>query len=250
MIKVTEEMRAGGYAALGLPDIAAFEIKDKIEKTATAWLAQDPLFLDTETTGLDDDAEIVEIAILDAEGNILLQELCRPSKPMAPEAAAVNKIDPAELDDAQPWPSIAGQVASLLAGRLVICHNADYDARLIRQTCRIHNTPAPAPAEWGCTLQLLWPLNGERRPRLTRAMELAGAEYPAEGSAHRAAYDAECCRRIVLALGAEDLDIDRGCPHKSWTYYSSHDDFGGGLPVWICDECGETKGAENNEAAE
>lgn len=175
-----------------------------IEITAAAWLAQDPLFLDTETTGLDDDAEIVEIAILNAEGEILLQELCRPSKPMAPEAAAVNKIDPAELDAAQPWPSIAGQVAGLLAGRLVICHNADYDARLIRQTCRIHNTPPPAPAEWDCTLQLLWPLNGERRPRLTRAMELAGAEYPAEGSAHRAAYDAECCRRIVLALAPQN----------------------------------------------
>jgi DNA polymerase-3 subunit epsilon len=175
----------------------------KAGKAAAEALAVDPLFLDTETTGLDDDAEIVEIAILDSAGKILLQSLCRPSKPMSEAAAAVNQINPVELDTAPTWPAIADHVCRILKGRFVVCHNASYDARLVRQTCRIHGTPDPEPAGWGCSLEMLTQANGGRWPRLTRAMELTGAEYPDAGAAHRAAYDAECVRRILFALESQ-----------------------------------------------
>lgn len=42
------------------------------------------LILDTETTGLGDDAEIVEIAIIDQDKNVLLNSLVKPSKPIPP----------------------------------------------------------------------------------------------------------------------------------------------------------------------
>ena len=38
-------------------------------------LAQEPLYLDTETTGLGPYAEVVEISILDAEGGVVLDKV-------------------------------------------------------------------------------------------------------------------------------------------------------------------------------
>ena len=44
------------------------------------------VFLDTETTGLDDDAELVEIAVVDATGAVLFESYCRPTVPVDPGA--------------------------------------------------------------------------------------------------------------------------------------------------------------------
>jgi len=41
----------------------------------------DFVFLDTETTGLDDDAELVEIAVVDDTGAVLFESYCRPIPP-------------------------------------------------------------------------------------------------------------------------------------------------------------------------
>lgn len=38
-------------------------------ETARSWLETEPFFLDTETTGLDESAEIVEFALIDSQGN-------------------------------------------------------------------------------------------------------------------------------------------------------------------------------------
>jgi uncharacterized protein YprB with RNaseH-like and TPR domain len=42
-----------------------------------AWLNSNPLFLDTETTGLDEHAEIVELAVVDGQGEALNNTLVR-----------------------------------------------------------------------------------------------------------------------------------------------------------------------------
>ena len=61
-------------------------------QTARGWLKADPIFLDTETTGLDKYAELCEIAILDAAGHILMDTLVRPLTLISPEASAVHGI--------------------------------------------------------------------------------------------------------------------------------------------------------------
>ena len=156
---------------------------------------QDPLFLDTETTGLGDDDQVIELAIVDAEGELLFHSLVRPTVAISEGAAAVHGISEAELAAAPTWPEIDKTVRQLLKGRLVVAHNVSFDARLLRQTCRAHNLP-DIDYEWRCTLDLLTPLNGGRWPRLARAVELAGVAFP-DGDAHRAQRDAECVRRIV-----------------------------------------------------
>lgn len=177
------------------------EIENEARAVAAAWLAANPLFLDTETTGLDATDQVCEIAILDVDGAVLFSSLVSPSCSMNPAAASVHAISHDELVNAPTWPHVHDAVAAILSGRLVIAHNADFDMRLLSQTCRAYGLDIP-PAEWDCTQALLTPLNGGRWPRLSKAVDLAGADVGA-GAAHRAVRDADTVRRIVLALGRE-----------------------------------------------
>lgn len=56
------------------------------------WLSKGAVFVDTETTGLNKDDEIIENYIVDAYGAILLDSLVKPTKPIPPEATMINGI--------------------------------------------------------------------------------------------------------------------------------------------------------------
>lgn len=155
-----------------------------------------PLFIDTETTGLNDDDQIVEIAIVDAGGDTLFHSLVRPSVPVSEEAARVHGISDAELAEAPRWTEIYDDVRKLIDGRMLVAHNASFDDQMIRQTCRA-NGLRPIDSQWCCTMSLLTQMNGGRWPRLGVALELAGIDEP-PGDSHRALHDAECVRRIVV----------------------------------------------------
>ena len=99
--------------------------------------------LDTETTGLGDDAEICEITILDVTGAPILDTLVRPTRPIPVEATAIHKITDAMVASAPSWPEVAEQYAAIVAGRTVVAYNAAFDARLLRQTHQLHGIAAP-----------------------------------------------------------------------------------------------------------
>lgn len=167
---------------------------------ASRLLEQSPLILDTETTGLDHDDQVIEIAILDIHGQVLFHSLVCPSVPVTEGARFVHGISDAELATAPDWPTVYPVISALLQGRNVVAHNASFDARLLAQTCAAHDLPQIQVAEYWCTLDVLTDANGGRWPRLRRAMEISGAALPESGNAHRAVFDAECRRRIVIAL--------------------------------------------------
>lgn len=163
--------------------------------TANEWLAADPLFIDTETTGLDLRAAIVEIAILDRAGAVLIDTLVRPAMPIPAAATEIHGITDADVAGAPDWTTIGPQVVNLLAGRLLIAHNGAFDERLLYQTSRSHGVTLPA-LRVECTMELLNGWAG-RWLNLADAALMLGAGAPA--TRHRACADAEQCRQIVLA---------------------------------------------------
>lgn len=167
---------------------------------ASAMLAHSPLFLDTETTGLDGDAEVVEIAILDTAGEVLYEGLSRPILPMPEDVRAVNGITDEDLADAPGWDFVGQHVYAVLAGRRVIAHNAAFDDRMLRQTFSRHGMAMPA-VSWCCSMELLRDVNGGQRISLVNAARLAGVSLDGRRR-HRAADDARLCRDIVFALSA------------------------------------------------
>lgn len=102
----------------------------------------DFIILDTETTGLGGDAEIVEIAILDDQGNALLNTLVKPSKPIPDDVIAIHGITNEMVADAPTWPDIKKQVCNLLVYNITYAYNAPFDQRMLIQTAVLNGGPS------------------------------------------------------------------------------------------------------------
>lgn len=130
------------------------------------------VFLDTETTGLDDDAQVVEIAIVDDTGAVLFESLVKPTVPVEPEAAAIHGIGPDRLASAPTWPEIAEQVRAALEGKIVVIFNSDFDIRLLQQTATAH---AAGQGVEAYDAAVKWILELETRCAMYRAADVYGA---------------------------------------------------------------------------
>ena len=67
-------------------------LKENAIQTAARWIAEKPVYIDTETTGLEKTDEIVEFSIVDFDGSILYSSLVKPSKPIPTEASRIHGI--------------------------------------------------------------------------------------------------------------------------------------------------------------
>lgn len=115
----------------------------QISRQVCAWLEANALILDTETTGLGDDAEVVELAVIDCAGAVLLDTLVRPSGLVPAEASAIHGITDAMLADAPTWSEIHDRFCDLVEGRQVVIYSREFDARVISQTARRYGLQAP-----------------------------------------------------------------------------------------------------------
>lgn len=132
-------------------------------QAARRYAAEEPLFLDTETTGIDARAEIIEVALVDAEGGVLLNTLVRPLRAIPAEAARIHGISNAQVQDAPAWTEVWPEVQRLTAGRLVGIYNAEFDLRLLRQTNQLHRLPSGSrDLRSFCIMQLYAQFRGRR----------------------------------------------------------------------------------------
>ena len=107
-------------------------------------LAGNYIILDTETTGLDKDAQIIELSIIGMDGSVLLDTLIKPKYRMDDSSIAtrVHGITNLEVEDAPEWSEVFQKVKEIIdAAEGVVIYNGKFDARLIRQTCRLYGLP-------------------------------------------------------------------------------------------------------------
>jgi DNA polymerase-3 subunit epsilon len=114
-----------------------------------------PVYMDTETTGIEDDAEIVEIALIDANGDVLFDSLVKPVGPIGLEAAAVHHITEEMVSQAPSWAEVWPEVEKILKGQALGIYNADFDVRMMIQSHQKHSMPWNPPyAEAFCLMKL------------------------------------------------------------------------------------------------
>lgn len=103
---------------------------------ANSWLQKDCLILDTEATGLGSDAEICEISVIDSSGNVLLNSLVRPTKPIPDEVIRIHGITNEMVANAPTWRELHDDFLQLIgnSGRPLVIYNAQYDVRLLIQS--------------------------------------------------------------------------------------------------------------------
>jgi DNA polymerase III epsilon subunit-like protein len=123
----------------------------KARAHASAWARQllaaaDWVMLDTETTGLEE-AEIVEIAVVAPDGEVLLNTLVRPMAPIPPEAIAIHGVTDAMVADAPTWLEVYPQLVAIVRGNRTLAYNADFDAGMVAHTCALHGL-AGVKAHW------------------------------------------------------------------------------------------------------
>lgn len=170
----------------------------------------DPLFLDTETTGLGDTAEIVDLAVLDLYGAVLLETFVQPVYSIPPEASRIHGITNEHVKSAPGFQSIYPDLTALLTGRSVVIYNADFDKRMIEQALFISTgleTRLWARCAVSCLMLHYADYRGEWNPRYRNyrwhRLEVAAQQMRIEvepGSLHRAKYDADLVRRIFLKM--------------------------------------------------
>ncbi len=96
--------------------------------------AKGTVFLDTETTGLNSDDEIIEIAIISEDGQILIDSLVRPSCPVKPDAFRVHGISTDMLANAPTLAEVEPSIIAALESMHVVMYNKEFDLQ--------HLTPA------------------------------------------------------------------------------------------------------------
>jgi DNA polymerase-3 subunit epsilon len=94
---------------------------------------------DTETTGLGDTDEIIQIAIIEPNGSIVFETLLNPVKRrISSEAKAIHGLDLKKLKDAPTYGDIAPELRDILHGKLVVAYNAKFEFKMLIQTAAKH----------------------------------------------------------------------------------------------------------------
>ena len=115
--------------------------KNKAVELANTIINQKPVYIDTETTGLDKEAEIVEISIVDSDGKCLFSSLVKPSRPIPLEVQKIHHITDADVAKSQAWPILWPRIRSFLFGRPIAAYNASFDYRMMQQSHARYRLP-------------------------------------------------------------------------------------------------------------
>ncbi len=172
------------------------------------------LILDTETTGIGYKDEICEIAIINADGEPLLNTLVKPLGTIPVAAISIHGITNTHVANAASWQTVWQQVATVITGKDIVVYNADFDRKLMYQSSKAWNMPQPdwkaLQATFWCCMEAFSEIFGDWNPYHQdyrwQKLETAVRYYRSEPfGAHRALGDCLdtrlVCRGIVEDKG-------------------------------------------------
>ena len=88
---------------------------------------------------------------MDPAGAVLFDHLVKPTVKIAPKAQSVHHISELMLSDKPRFPFIYDDLYKILHFRKVITYNADFDVRLLTQTCNRYSLPY-FDTSWSCAM--------------------------------------------------------------------------------------------------
>ncbi len=172
-----------------------------IQSAKTYWGLK-PVFIDTETTGLHGSAEIIEISVVDFEGQKLVDTLIKPRRAVPLEAIQVHGITNQMLLEAPKWEEAWPDIQAVLQGRYIGVYNVDFDLRMLKQSHRLNGLVWTIPEQrFFCVMKLFSQYQSASHwLTLEAAGRRLGIPLP---NAHRALQDALLARAVfrVIASG-------------------------------------------------
>ncbi len=172
--------------------------------------------VDLETTGFAPRVghRVVEIAIVTSDGNQIheFETLVDPGRHIS--ARDIHGVDPAQLVGAPEFGDLIGDIAEVIADRIVVAHNAVFDLRFLAAEFERAGYQLPAFAVI-CTLD-------HTRCSLGEACQRHGI---AQGRAHAAMDDARATHQLLVSLMA------RGQLDGIESWVTQHTDGAAGWPT-------------------
>ena len=181
----------------------------------------DWLILDSETTGLFGDIEMVQLGILAPSGHTLLDVLLWPSNPIPSDASAIHGITNEHVADALAFPDIYPVLSRIVHPRPhtmkhIVIYNAAYDTRVLNNLCEKYALP---------NLHFQWTRYAETGSTLPKTLHCAMERYAAfvgewsnhfgnysfqrlPGGTHQAIGDCRAVLKLIHVMAAAPLSTE------------------------------------------
>ena len=164
-------------------------------KRAAAMLENGFVVIDFETTGFpsDPNVAIIEVAVIDHRGSVLMNTLVQPGCHIPSGASRVNGIYDKDVIDAPPFDAVYPELLGILEGQSAVAYNHTFEQGMLKTVCGRHQVATPN-TEWRCAMRSYATYKGLRGfASLTKACTMEGITID---NAHRALGDC----KMTLAL--------------------------------------------------
>ena len=160
--------------------------------------------LDTETTGLDENAEIIEIGmvkVIDGQITDRYNQLIRPYSPIPETITQLTSIDDAMVADQPHWNGVEQAVLEFIGDYTLVAHNVSFDKGMLE-----NHLGRALPNQWVDTHDMAKIF----LPALTsyKLISIAGALGISGDGFHRALQDADITAQVLLKLTEQACTMD------------------------------------------
>jgi DNA polymerase-3 subunit epsilon len=178
----------------------------KVLERARQVVGLNPIFLDTETTGVGLYDLVIEIGIVDLEGNVLFNSLINPGRPIPQDSSKVHGITDEMVAEAPSLKTAWSEIEDILHNRAIGMYNADFDYRLMKQSADNAGLPWSIQRDQAfCVMNMFAAWYGEwnrrannfRSQKLEFAGKFCGIDLP---NNHHAVDDAKLTAALLKFL--------------------------------------------------
>lgn len=129
--------------------------KPELLATFKNWvLNPNAVIIEVQSTGRDNSAEVIEVAVIDLSGTILLDTKVKPRQVIPAESVQYHGIPQHAVEGLPGWHTLGPTLLTLLAGRLVITYGLDFTRTRIQHSLRCAGASANLTGQvWTCMLK-------------------------------------------------------------------------------------------------
>jgi len=169
------------------------------------------VIFDTETSGIGPNDVILEIAMMDTQGSVLLNTLVRWDGIIIPEEATkVHGITVDDLKESPTWVEVYPQIQAILrASGGLVAYNIDFDARMLAQSNRAAGITSCGRINTYCAMKIYANYRGDRSDnrgykwyKLTQA---CAHEKVTVDNAHRAIGDVKMTLELLKKIAQNEV---------------------------------------------